>query len=72
VAGVTLDGLDEVGHEVGAALELHVDVRPRLLGALAQRDEPVVRRDERHDDPREDEEKDDPADRHRAPSRGLS
>src|SRR5262245_48065623 len=42
VRRVALDRLDQVGHQVGAALELHVDVRPRLLGPLPQPDELVV------------------------------
>src|SRR5262245_45953685 len=64
VRRVALDGLDQVGHQVGAALELHVDVRPRLLGPLAQPDEFVVRDDDRDDQPDEDEEKNDAAETH--------
>ena len=43
---VALYGLDEVRDEVEAALELNVDVRERLLGAVTQGYEPVVRPDE--------------------------
>ena len=44
VGGVALDGLDEVGDEVDAPLELHVDLRPRVLDLVAQPDETVVGR----------------------------
>jgi len=68
VRGVALHGLDEVRDEVVAPLELNVDIGPRLLHALAQRDQPVVRRDEEQDD-RDDDDGDD--DRFHRPSRSL-
>ena len=48
VRGVALDRLDEVRDQVVAAAELDVDLRPGVLGAVAQPDEPVVHHDE-HD-----------------------
>ena len=56
VRGVALHGLDEVRDQVVAAAELHVDLRPRVLGAVAQPDEPVVEDDER--EPEQDEDGD--------------
>ena len=38
---VALDRLDQVGDQVGAALELHVDVRPAPLGLVTEPDEMV-------------------------------
>src|SRR5436309_15752909 len=64
VRGVALDGLDQVGNQVSPALELDVDVRPRLLGSLAQADELVVRDDNGDDETDEDEEKNDATERH--------
>src|SRR5713101_843956 len=64
VRGVALDGLDQVGNQVRPALELDVDVRPRLLGPLAQADELVVRDDNGDDETDEDEEKNDATQRH--------
>src|SRR3989442_6859946 len=69
VRGVAFDGLDQVGHQVGAAFELHVDVRPRFFGPLAQPDELVVRQDDRDDEADEDEKKNDAAERHEIPPR---
>jgi hypothetical protein len=69
VRGVALDGLDQVRHQIGAALELHVDVRPSLFGSLAQPDELVVRQDDRDDETGEDEKKNDATDRHENPPR---
>src|SRR5437762_9809544 len=66
VGGVALDRLDQVRDQVRAALELHVDVRPRLLGSLAEPDELVVPRAGGDDQPRDDEEKNPAADAHRA------
>ena len=50
VGGVALDGLDEVRDQVVAAPELHVDLRPRVLGPVAQPHELVVERDADHDE----------------------
>src|SRR5215467_7897103 len=69
VRGVASHGLDEVGHEIGAPLELHVDVRPRFLGALPQPDELVVRQDDRDDEAGEDEKENDATERHEIPPR---
>src|SRR5438552_12873019 len=69
VGGVALHRLDEVRHEVGAPLELDVDVRPRLVGPHAQPDEPVVAGDDQRHEPGDYEEKDHPARSHRSPPR---
>src|SRR5215510_1733946 len=61
--------LDQVGHQVGAALELHVDVRPRFLGSLAQAHELVVRHHDGHDEAHEDEQEHNAAERHELPPR---
>src|SRR5438067_1654716 len=45
VGGVALDGLDEVRDQVVAALQLHVDLRPRIVDSVAQPDQPVERAD---------------------------
>src|SRR5262245_8747927 len=42
VVRISPHALDEIRNEIGAPLELHVDVRPRLLGALPQGHEAVV------------------------------
>ena len=47
VGGVALDGLDEVGDEVEAALELDVDLRPGVLDLVAPPDQAVVGGDQR-------------------------
>src|SRR5439155_1767392 len=67
-----LDRLDEVRHEVGAPLELDVDVRPRLVRPLAQPDELVVAADDQEDEPGDYEEKHHAADGHPRPSLALS
>src|SRR5215467_4647451 len=69
VRGVASHGLDEVGHEIGAPLELHVDVRPRFLGALPQPDELVIRQDDREDEAGEDEKENGATERHEIPPR---
>ena len=45
MAGVALDGLDQVGNQVMAALQLHVDLRPRVFHLVAPSDELVVHPD---------------------------
>lgn len=40
--GVPLDRFDQVRYQVGALLELHVDLCPAILHAIAQRDQRVV------------------------------
>ena len=61
VGGVALDGLDEVGDQVEAALELNVDLRPGVLDLVAPADQAVVGGDEvdrqqDHDGDHDDEE----------------
>jgi hypothetical protein len=46
VRGVALDGLDEVGDEVVAALELDVDLAEGVVGIDAPADQRVVHADE--------------------------
>ena len=60
VLGVALDGLDEVLDEVPAPLELHLDLGPRVVDAVPERDEPVVERDQADDEQPDDHEDDDP------------
>jgi hypothetical protein len=54
VGGVTLHRLHQVGDEVIAALELHIDLRPGGVDLVALADQPVVGaqrpRDEQHED----------------------
>ena len=50
VGHVALDGFDEVGNQVVAALELHVDLRPGVVDEVAQVDETVVDGDEPEDE----------------------
>ena len=54
MGGVALDGLDQVGDQVEAALELHVDLGPGGVDAVAQRHQAVVgdheEADEQHQD----------------------
>jgi len=61
VRHVTLHRLHEVRNEIGAALELHIDSRPSLLGELPLPDEVVVGDDAVADDNNDDDEND-PAD----------
>ena len=46
VRGVAFDGLDQVGNQVVAAFELHVNIGPGGVGANAQLHQAVVHRDE--------------------------
>ncbi len=68
VRGVALDRLDQVGDEVVAPLELHADLRPRGVDAVAQLDEPVVARDEPDHEHQDDGDDDDPDDHDWAPA----
>ena len=42
MAHVSFNRFDEVGNEVVATLELHIDLRPRVVHIVAQVDEAVV------------------------------
>ena len=59
MCGVALDRLDEVRDQVMAALQLDVDLAPRLLHQVAELDQAVVDadrpQDEQHDDTDDDE-----------------
>jgi hypothetical protein len=46
VSGVAFHRLDEIGHEIVALLELHIDVGEGLFAPLPQGDEAVVDADE--------------------------
>ncbi len=49
--GVALYSFHQIGDEVLPPLELDVDLRPRIVRAIAEPDEPVVdRNDPQHDD----------------------
>jgi hypothetical protein len=62
VLHVALRGLDQVRDQVVATLELHVDLRIRVLVTVSPRDEPVVRADheQRQNDQRYEESNRDP------------
>ncbi len=64
VLRVAAHRLDEVRDQVPAPLELHLDLRPRVVDAVPQPDEPVVEHDQPEDEQRDDHEDDDP--HHRA------
>ena len=73
VSRITLDRLDQVGNQIGATLELYVDVRPAPLGLVAEPDE-VVEDQDRPDREQNDYSHDDVDDDHdggdyRAPCR---
>src|ERR1700730_17951075 len=59
-AGIALHGGDQVREQVVAALHLAVDLGPCFLGAIARRDQAVVREDEPQDDDEDDDPEDDP------------
>src|SRR5207237_5120466 len=61
VAHVAGDGVHEVGDQVMPALQLDVDLGPRLLGPVSGRDEAVVGEDQPEDDQNDGAEKDSPA-----------
>ena len=65
VGGVALHGLDQVRDQVDAPLQLHVDLGPRVVDAVARPDEAVVGDDEVDAQDHEDREHDDEDD-HRA------
>jgi hypothetical protein len=50
VAHIAFDGLEQVGDEIGAPLELHVDARPALAHQLPFADEVVIEEDAVADD----------------------
>src|SRR4029077_9752335 len=60
VLQVALDRLDQVRDQVVAAPELDVDLRERVLEAVAQHDQAIVDRD-RPDDDHDDDPENDPA-----------
>ena len=54
VLGVAPHRLDEVRDQVPAPLQLHLDLRPRVVDAVPQPDEAVVERDQRQEEQRDD------------------
>ena len=58
--GIALHGIHEVWDKVVAALQLHINIAPRLLGAIDERDKAIVGEDdpqrEENDDGYDDEE----------------
>jgi hypothetical protein len=70
VGRVALDRLDQVGDQVGAALELHVDLAPGVLVAVLERDDAVVDVDAPQDQGSQDDENDDRG--HGATTSGVS
>jgi len=59
VRRVALDRLDEVRDQIVPAFELHLDLRPRGVDAIAQANEAVVHHDE-HDGDQDNDRDDDP------------
>ena len=59
VGGVALDRLDQVRDQVVPALELHADLRPRVVDPVPQPDEAVVPGDEHEHDQDDDHDDDD-------------
>ena len=53
VRGVALDRLDQVRDQVPAPLQLHLDLRPRVVDAVPQPDEAVVEDADRDREERE-------------------
>ena len=62
VRRVALDRLDEVRDEIPPALELDLDLRPRVVDAVPVADEPVVERDREDDQEQDDHDQDDQPD----------
>jgi hypothetical protein len=62
VSGVTFDRRNQVGNEIRAALQLNVDVRPRVLGADSERYQSIIERDEEQYENGDDDEE---ADQHK-------
>jgi DNA-binding PadR family transcriptional regulator len=59
VAGVALDGFDDIRNQIVPPLELHVDIRPGVIGLNVQPDESVVDPHDGYCDDGEDREDDD-------------
>ena len=56
---VALDGFDQVGNEVVTALQLRIDVLPRVVNAIAQGDQIVVDAGDTHGECGDDDDGDD-------------
>src|SRR6185503_12574135 len=69
VGGVALDRLDEVRDQVVPPLELDLDLRPRVVDAVPEADEPVVERDQRDHEERDDHDDHDHGDHEPPPYR---
>jgi hypothetical protein len=66
VRGIALHRLDQVGDEVAALLQLHVDVSEGLVDVLPQPDQPVVD-PHQHEDQDDNDTNDDEGDDHGSP-----
>ena len=64
VRGVAFDRLDQVGDEVVAPFQLHVDPAPGLVDAVARGDDRVALRDVIEDREKDDRDDDDDGDDH--------
>jgi hypothetical protein len=62
--GVSLDGVDEVRDEIETALQLHVDLRPRIVDFVAPPHEAVVREHSPQEEYTDNDEYDDETDVH--------
>src|SRR5258706_1053972 len=58
VRGVALHGLDQIGDQVVALFELHVDVGKGLADTLTERNQPVIRAEREENDNNEDADND--------------
>src|SRR6266403_1840647 len=58
VRGVALHGLDQIGDQVVALLELHVDVGKGLADTLTERNQPVIRAERKENENNEDADND--------------
>jgi hypothetical protein len=62
MGGVALHGLDQVGDQILALLQLDIDVGEGVVGALPQGDEAVVSTDHHHHQDGGDDQNDDEGD----------
>src|SRR5581483_11949971 len=62
MGGITLHGLHQIGDEIVAALELHIDIGPRVVGAYPQLHQSVVNTDEYENNDRQQNDDDNETD----------
>jgi len=58
VRGIALHGLDQIGDQVVALVELHVDVGKGLADTLTERYQPVIRAEREENENNEDADND--------------